>query len=128
MKIVLFFSLITLLSIGMTACKENLKSEQTSENTSLENAMQSSKAQVNKNISDLQMTVNTKITETENQLASATEETKATLNQKLESLHKQLTDLEILSKKVSVTTAERWADFEQQASQVVAEVKEALNK
>jgi len=128
MKIIKFFSLIMLFSIGFIACKDNTKSEASAEAAALENAMQTAKTELVKNISDLQITLNTKITETENQLTSASEEAKADIKVRLEELQKQKTALENLSTKVVVVTAEGWAGFQQQASQVVAEVRDALSK
>ncbi|HZV71789.1 MAG TPA: hypothetical protein VFG10_19710 [Saprospiraceae bacterium] len=128
MKIIKFFSLIMLLSIGFIACKDKTKSDASAEAVALETAMQTAKTDLVKNISDLQVTVNTRISETENQLTSAGEEAKADIKVKLDALQKQKTDLENLSTKVVVVTAEGWADFQQQASQIVAEVREALSK
>ncbi|MGB3078347.1 MAG: hypothetical protein WBB31_04655 [Saprospiraceae bacterium] len=128
MKIIKFFSLIMLLSIGFVACKDNSKSDQSADATELESAMQASKAELVKNITELQTSVNTKITEVENQLTSAAEEAKPEINVKLDILRKQKTELETLSTKVGAATAEGWADFQQKASQMVAEVKEALSK
>ncbi|MBK9981570.1 MAG: hypothetical protein IPP15_03955 [Saprospiraceae bacterium] len=128
MKIIKFFSLIMLLSIGFVACKDNSKSDQSADATALESAMQASKAELVKNITELQTSVNTKITEVENQLTSAAEEAKPEINVKLDILRKQKTELETLSTKVGAATAEGWADFQQKASQMVAEVKEALSK
>ncbi len=117
-----------LLSLGFAACKDNSKSDQSADATALENAMQASKTELVKNISELQTTVNTKITEVENQLASAAEEAKPEINARLDVLRKQKTELENLSTKVGNATAEGWADFQQKAAQMVAEVKEALSK
>ncbi|MEP6796221.1 MAG: hypothetical protein ABJB16_17975 [Saprospiraceae bacterium] len=128
MKIVKFLSLIMLLSIGFVACKDNSKSDQSADATALEAAMQASKTELVKNISELQTTVNTKITEFENQLTSAAEEAKPEISAKLDVLRKQKTELENLSTKVGSSTAEGWADFQQKAAQMVAEVKEALSK
>ena len=128
MKIVKFFSLIMLLSLGFVACKDNSKAEQTAENTTvaLENAMQTSKTEIGKTITELQTTVNTKITEAEKELESATEEAKVEINVRLDGLRKQRTDLENLAKKVADATAEGWAEVEIEATKVVADVKEAL--
>ena len=128
MKIVKFFSLIMLLSIGFVACKDNSKAEQTAENTTvaLENAMQTAKVEIGKTITELQTTVNTKITEAEKELESASEEAKVEINVKLDGLRKQRTDLENLAKKVGDATAEGWAEVEKEATQVVADMKEAL--
>jgi len=119
-----------LLSIAFVACKDNSKTEQTAENTAeaLENAMQTAKVELNKTISELQVTVNTKITEAEKELESASEEAKVTINQKLETLRKQRTDLENMAKRVGDATAEGWAEVEKSATQMIADVKEALNK
>ena len=119
-----------LLSIAFVACKDNSKAEQTAENTAeaLENAMQTAKAELNKTISELQVTVNTKITEAEKELESASEDAKITINQKLETLRKQRTDLENMAKKVGDATAEGWSEVEKSATQMIAEIKEALNK
>jgi len=128
MKIVKFFSFIMLLSLGFVACKDNSKAEQTAENTTvaLENAMQTAKVEIGKTITELQTTVNTKITEAEKELESASEEAKVDINVKLDGLRKQRTDLENLAKKVGDATAEGWAEVEKEATQVVADIKEAL--
>jgi membrane-associated protease RseP (regulator of RpoE activity) len=128
MKIVKFFSFIMLLSLGFVACKENSKAEQTAENTTvaLENAMQTAKAEIGKTITELQTTVNTKITEAEKELESASEEAKVEINVKLDGLRKQRTDLENLAKKVGDATAEGWAEVEKEATLIVADIKEAL--
>ncbi|MEP6647559.1 MAG: hypothetical protein ABJC12_10770 [Saprospiraceae bacterium] len=128
MKIITFFSFVMLLSIGVVACKDNSKSEAVNASVSLENTMEASKAQLDKNITELLSTINNKITETENQLTSAGEEAKAGLNAKLDILHKQRTDLGNLAIKAKAATAESWADFNQQAARMVDEVKEALSK
>lgn len=128
MKIVKFFSLIMLLSLGFVACKDNSKSDPSADATTLENAMQASKTELVKNISELQTTISSKITEVENQLTSAAEEAKPEINAKLDVLRKQKTELENLSAKVGSATAEGWADLQQNVAQRVAEVKEALSK
>ena len=130
MKTVKFLSLIMLLSIAFVACKDNSKVEQTAENTTvaLENAMQTAKADLTKTINELQTTVNTKITEAERELESASEDAKVAINVRLEGLRKQRTDLENLAKKVGDATAEGWAEIEKNAAQTVADIKEALTK
>ena len=128
MKIVKFFSLIMLLSIGFIACKDNSKSEPSAEVTVIQDDVQASKAELVKNIEDLQTAVNTKITETENQLSSATEEAKADIQLKLDGLRKQKTELENLTIKVGQETAEGWAEFQKQSTQLVADIKDALSK
>jgi len=130
MKIIKFFSFIMLLSLPWISCKDNSKAEQTAENTkeALENAMQTSKTELGKTISEIQTTISTKITEAEKELESATEEAKTGINAKLDGLRKQRTDLENLAKKIGDATAEGWADLEKQAAQTVADIKDALNK
>ena len=117
-----------LISLVWVACKDT-KSEQSSESAqNLETTMQTAKAELVKTITDLQATVNTKIAEAENELATAADDAKAAINTKLEGLRKQRTDLENLAKKVNEATAEGWADFQQQALQAIAEIKEGFNK
>ena len=132
MKIVKFLSFIMLLSIASVACKDNSKTEQTAENTTeaLENAMQTSKTELGKTLSELQVAINLKITEAVKELesASATEEAKADINTRLDTLRKQLTDVETLTIKVGETTTESWAEFEKNAAQKIADIKEAINK
>lgn len=130
MKIVKFFSFIMLLSIAFVACKDNSKAEQTAENTAeaLENAMETSKVELGKTISELQAALNVKIAEAEKELESATDDVKVAINVKLEGLRKQRTDLENIAKKVGEATAEGWAELEKDAAQAVADIKDALNK
>ncbi len=130
MKIVKFFSFIMLLSLVLVACKDNSKAEQTAENTveALENAMQTSKTELGKTLSELQTTINAKITEAEKELESATDEAKAVINARLDGLRKQRTDLVNLARRVGDATVEGWVELEKEAAQVVADIKDALNK
>jgi len=130
MKIVKFFSFVMLLSLAWIGCKNNSKAEQTAENTAeaLENAMQTSKTELGKTISELQATISAKITEAEKELESASEEAKADINARLDGLRKQRTDLENLARKVGNATAEGWAELEKEAAQAVADIKDAFNK
>jgi hypothetical protein len=130
MKIIKFFSFSMLLSIAFVACKDNSKTEQTAENTaeSIETAMQTAKAELAKNVSELQATISVKITEAETEFGTASEEAKGDINKKLDVLRKQRTDLEQLTAKVSQATAENWAQLQADATKMVADIKEALNK
>ena len=117
-----------LLSLVWVACKDTKSDPSNDSAQALETAMQNSKAELTKTITDLQTTINTKITEAENELATAADDAKVAINTRLDGLRKQRTDLENLAKKVNVATAEGWADFQQQAIQVIAEIKEGINK
>ncbi len=130
MKIIKFFSFSMLLSIAFVACKDNTKTEQTAENTpeSLEVAMQTAKADLAKNVAELQASIDVKITEAEKELAAASEGSKAEINVKLDGLRKQRTDLEQITAKVSKATADNWAQLQADAIKMVSDIREALNK
>ncbi len=144
MKIIKLFSFIMLISLSWLACKDTAHVKVTAENTdpnamdttvsgnntvvAMDDAMQTSRTELGKTISELQATINAKIAEGEKELQTASKDAQVQINVRLDELRKERAALENLTRRVGEATADTWADLEREAAQMTATIKEALNK
>ena len=131
MKTVKLLSLLVMLSVAWIGCEDKTKVKvETTDNqeATLDDAYVTSKTNLEKSLVELRNRVDVKIQEAEKEFETATDDGKAEITVRLDGLRKQKNDLEQLADRIANATAEGWADLERESAEVIADIKEAINK
>src|SRR5687767_10147079 len=133
MKTIKFLTFLMLISLTWIGCEDRtkVKVEATEDNNTeatLDDAYRTSRTNLEKSIVDLRNSIDAKIVAVENEFETATDDRKAEITVRLDGYRKHRNDLDVLAKRIADSTAEGWADLEREASQVIADIRMAIDK
>lgn len=130
MKTIKLLSFVVMAALTWMGCEDRTKVKvETRDNTeaTLDDAYKTSKTELEKTIIDLRTKIDTKIEEAEREFEAATDDRKAEITVRLDGYRKQKSDLERLGDRIANATAEGWADLERESSEVIADIKDAID-
>ena len=130
MKTIKLLSFVLMAALTWLGCEDRTKvrveAEDNTEAT-LDDAYKTSKTELEKTIIDLRTRIDSKIEEAEREFEAANDDRKAEITVRLDEYRKQKSDLERLADRVANATAEGWADLERETSEVIADIKAAID-
>lgn len=133
MKTIKFLTFLMLVSLAWIGCEDRTKVKvETHENNNteatLDDAYTTSRTDLERSITELRNSIDAKITASEAEFETATDEKKAEITVRLDDYRKRRSDLEVLGKRIADSTAEGWSDLERESAEVIADIKTAINK